>query len=56
MMDNEEKSIIKELIEIQKKLPNVVLPTMGMLEDNLKIKINNKDYINEENTKLSEEN
>ena len=38
MMDNEEKSIIKELIEIQQKLPNVVLPTMGMLEDNLKIK------------------
>ena len=37
-MDNEEKSIIKELVEIQKKLPNIVLPTMGMLEDNLKIK------------------
>lgn len=50
-MDKEEKSIIKELDEIQKNLPNIIIPSMGMLEDNNKIDINNEEFINKENDK-----
>lgn len=50
-MDKEEKSIIKELDEIQKNLPNIIIPSMGMLEDNNKIEINNEEFINKENDK-----
>ena len=49
--DNEEKSIIKELEEIQKKLENIVLPTMGMNENDNKIEINNEQFINLESDK-----
>lgn len=49
--DNEEKSIIKELEEIQKKLENIVLPTMGMIENDSKININNEQFINLESDK-----
>ena len=49
--DNEEKSIIKELEEIQKKLENIVLPTMGMIENDNKIEINNEQFINLESDK-----
>ena len=49
--DNEEKSIIKELEEIQKKLENIVLPTMGMIENDTKININNEQFINLESDK-----
>ena len=50
-MDNEEKSIIKELEDIQKKLSNIVIPSMGMIENNIKLEINNKEFINQENDK-----
>ena len=50
-MDKEEKSIIKELEEIQNNLPNIIIPSMGMLEDNNKIDINNEEFINKENDK-----
>ena len=49
--DNEEKSIIKELEEIQKKLENIVLPTMGMIENDSKINIDNEQFINLESDK-----
>ena len=49
--DNEEKSIIKELEEIQKKLENIVLPTMGIIENDNKIEINNEQFINLESDK-----
>jgi len=45
-MDNKEKSIIEELKEIQSTLPNVILPTMGILENENKLVINNDDFIN----------
>ena len=45
-MDNKEKSIIEELKDIQKSLPNVVLPTMGILENDNKLVINNEEFIN----------
>lgn len=50
-MDNEEKSIIKELEDIQKNLSNIVIPSMGMIENNTKLEINNKEFINQENDK-----
>ena len=48
-MDSNEKSIIKELEEIQKNLSNIIIPSMGMIENDIKIKINNEEYINQEN-------
>ena len=48
-MDKEEKSIIKELEDIQKNIPNIIIPSMGMLENDINIKINNEDYINKKN-------
>ena len=53
-MHNEEKSIIKELEDIQKNLPNIIIPAMGMLENNIKIEINNEEFINKET--ISKEN
>ena len=45
-MDNKEKSIIEELKEIQSKIPNIVLPTMGILDNDNKLNINNEEFIN----------
>ena len=53
-MHNEEKSIIKELEDIQRKLPNIIIPAMGMLENTVKIDINNEEFINKET--ISKEN
>ena len=50
-MDNKEKSIIEELKEIQASLPNIILPTMGMIENDNKIEINNEQFINLESDK-----
>ena len=50
-MDNQEKSIIKELEDIQKGLKNIILPSMGMIENDIKIEINNEEFINKESDK-----
>ena len=50
-MSDVEKSIIKKLEDIQKNIPNIIIPSMGMLENDINIKINNEDYINKENDK-----
>lgn len=43
--DNVEKNYIELLEEAQKKLPNIILPSMGMLENEDHIDINGNDYI-----------
>ena len=45
-MDNKEKNIIEELKEIQSSLPNINIPTMGILENDNEVIINNEEYIN----------
>jgi len=50
-MDNKEKSIIEELKEIQNNIPGVVLPTMGILDNDNKVKINNDEFINKSTSK-----
>ena len=45
-MADKEKSIIKELEEIQESLDNIIIPSMGMLDNDIKLDINNDDYIN----------
>lgn len=47
-VNEEEKSYIELLKEIQKENPNLILPSMGMLEDQNKVDINGKDYIKNE--------
>lgn len=44
-VDNKEKSYVKVLNEAQEKNPNIVLPSMGILENSKKIDIKGKDYI-----------
>ena len=43
------KGIEKEyedlLLEIKKDLPNIVLPSMGMLDESLNVDINGKDFV-----------
>lgn len=50
-MDDKEKSVIEELKEIQEKLPDVVLPTMGILDNDNKLIINNDEFINKSTSK-----
>ena len=50
-MDNKEKNIIEELKEIQKSLPNINIPRMGILENDNKVKINNDEFINKSTSK-----
>ena len=47
-VNEEEKSYIELLKEVQKENPNLILPSMGMLEDQDKVDINGKDYIKNE--------
>ncbi len=52
-MDNsDDKSYIKILEEAQKKIPNVVLPSMGIINNEVKVNIDGKDYVkNSDNVK-----
>ena len=50
-MEVKDKSIITELEEIQKTLPDIILPTMGILENDNKLIINNDDFINKSTDK-----
>ena len=52
-MDNNEKSIIAELKDLQKNMPDIILPSMGILETDNKLLINNDEFINKG---ISEEN
>ncbi len=44
-MGNKEKSYIKILEDAQKRNPNIVLPSMGILNNETKVNVNGKDYI-----------
>lgn len=33
------------VMKLKKELPNIVLPSMGMLDDSVNIEINGQDYI-----------
>lgn len=46
MTDNiKPKELQQSIEEIRKEIPNLVLPTMGIVPDDNKITINNNDYI-----------
>ena len=48
-MDNRDKNYVKILEEMQKKNPNIVLPSMGIINNEVKVNINGKDYIKKDN-------
>ena len=50
-MDDKEKSIIKQIQEIQGSMPNIVLPTMGIIQNETKLIINNEAFINKNASK-----
>lgn len=49
VIENENKEINNEYInllkEVREELPNIVLPSMGMLDDVGQVNLNGKDYI-----------
>lgn len=51
MNKEENENIIKQLEEAQEYFTNVKIPNMGMIDNNKKITINGKDYINKRETK-----
>ena len=49
IVDDKEKSYIEILEDAQKKIPNVVLPSMGILNNEIKVDVNGKDYVKKDN-------
>lgn len=47
-MNEEDKSYIEMLKEIQKENPNLILPSMGMIDNENRVEVNGKDYIKKE--------
>lgn len=41
----EEETIIKKIEKVQEELPDIVLPSMGIINNEKTIEINGKDYI-----------
>lgn len=49
MSNNLEFKFLKEKIEkLKEEMPNIVIPTMGIIEDENSIEIDNKDYLKDE--------
>lgn len=46
-MSDKDKNYIEELKELQQSMPNINLPTMGLINNDTKININGSDYIKE---------
>ncbi len=46
-MDNKniEENYLEKLKKIQASMPKIILPTMGLIDNNTKIEINGSDYI-----------
>ncbi len=52
MNDNIRPSDLKTKVdELNKEIPNLVMPTMGIIEDENKIDINNQEFIRSKETK-----
>ncbi len=47
----EDESLIKKIEKVQKELPNIVLPNMGIINNEKKVEINGKDYIKHKEVK-----
>lgn len=48
-MDNQDKedNFLETLKHLQENMPNITLPTMGLIDNNTKVDINGSDYIKE---------
>ncbi len=49
--DDNNKSIIKTLEKVQKDFPGLILPNMGIIDNEKKIDINSKDYLKDKSIK-----
>lgn len=47
--EEKEKNYMELLEETQKKMPNIILPSMGMIDNEIHVEINGKDYIKKSN-------
>lgn len=45
MDEIKEETLIKKIEKVQKELPNIILPSMGIINNEKKVEINGKDYI-----------
>ena len=54
--DNNKKydSLIDKLNKAQNKFPNLVLPSMGLLDNNKNVKVDAKEYMKNKNTSREE--
>ena len=43
--DNKNETLIKVLETVQKEFPSLVLPNMGIINNEKKLEINGKDYL-----------
>lgn len=50
-MSYKDKNYIEKLKELQQSMPNINLPTMGLINNDTKISINSSDYIKESGEK-----
>lgn len=50
--DNEQlKNISTKIDNIKKEIPNLIIPTMGIIEEDNKVNINNEDYFTKKEIK-----
>lgn len=49
--DYEDQSYIDILKEAQEKIPNVILPSMGLIHNEISVDIHSKDFFNKNNDK-----
>lgn len=45
MDNNEVENYLDKLKRLQQEIPNIVLPSMGLIENDTKLNINGSDYI-----------
>lgn len=44
---NNEENYLEKLKKIQESMPNIILPSNGLLNNDIKVNINGSDYIKE---------
>lgn len=50
-IDNDNKTIIKKIKELEEELPNLTIPTMGIINTENNVDVNGKDYIKQKSVK-----
>ncbi|MEE3342533.1 MAG: hypothetical protein VZS44_00370 [Bacilli bacterium] len=49
--ENDDKTLIKTLEDVQKEFPDLILPNMGIIDNEKDVEINGKDYLKNKDAK-----